>query len=601
MLWRAFKDVENGFYIDVGAQHPVIDSVSKAFYEKGWRGVHVEPVPEFADLLKADRPDEDVLQLALGNHSGVIPLFSIPGTGLSTQDQATAHRHLDERSLASVVLQVPVLSAKVALKKYAGRTLHWLKIDVEGAERDVLEGWNFKDLSPMIVLIEATEPNRQVKTHHEWEHLLLSKKYEFAYWDGLNRFYVRSDMPQLKNAFDSPPNVFDGAALAGSANAPWHTKIAHDARQQVQSLQQVIDVMSQDIGQVKAEHERECDANLAVLQQSQRELLEQRKQQVDTLHAHADELSRLHEQSLSQLGQTESFKAAALLAEQSCAAELSRALTLESSLAAERQHFSTQSEAFHAQIADLEARSASAAQQHESLRTEILKLHENLAVAEQQLLSARQANDTLEQSLATAREQSDRMQVQYKQQVERLDGAITEKDSLLQLAITGQDQLRQAFDAERQQFIQQVAKMQEQRALEDVRCKDLIEQITRIRAANDQQLAELRTEVTGLAKWFASTMRDLSASAVHAAVVHANHIESVMRDNGHAVDQLRFAHQRDVEAASAAAHRDRQALEGLLAASEQQLADANRYVDSLVQSKSWRYTKFVRNILSVFD
>ena len=43
ILWRALKHVENGFYIDIGAQDPVIDSVSRGFYEKGWRGLHVEP------------------------------------------------------------------------------------------------------------------------------------------------------------------------------------------------------------------------------------------------------------------------------------------------------------------------------------------------------------------------------------------------------------------------------------------------------------------------------------------------------------------------------------------------------------------------------
>ncbi len=45
MLWRALKHVENGFYVDVGAQDPVVDSVSLAFYEHGWRGVHIEPTP----------------------------------------------------------------------------------------------------------------------------------------------------------------------------------------------------------------------------------------------------------------------------------------------------------------------------------------------------------------------------------------------------------------------------------------------------------------------------------------------------------------------------------------------------------------------------
>ena len=38
MLWRALKHVENGFYVDIGAQDPLVDSVSLAFYEHGWQG-----------------------------------------------------------------------------------------------------------------------------------------------------------------------------------------------------------------------------------------------------------------------------------------------------------------------------------------------------------------------------------------------------------------------------------------------------------------------------------------------------------------------------------------------------------------------------------
>lgn len=60
ILWRALRHVERGFYIDVGAQDPVVDSVSLAFYEKGWRGVHVEPIKKFAKKLRAARPEEEV-------------------------------------------------------------------------------------------------------------------------------------------------------------------------------------------------------------------------------------------------------------------------------------------------------------------------------------------------------------------------------------------------------------------------------------------------------------------------------------------------------------------------------------------------------------
>ncbi len=45
MLWRALRHIDQGYYIDVGAWSPELDSVTKAFYEHGWHGINVEPNP----------------------------------------------------------------------------------------------------------------------------------------------------------------------------------------------------------------------------------------------------------------------------------------------------------------------------------------------------------------------------------------------------------------------------------------------------------------------------------------------------------------------------------------------------------------------------
>lgn len=66
ILMRALNHVPEGMYIDIGAQHPLIDSVSRAFYGKGWRGIHVEPTHLYADALRQNRPDEIVVQAMLG-------------------------------------------------------------------------------------------------------------------------------------------------------------------------------------------------------------------------------------------------------------------------------------------------------------------------------------------------------------------------------------------------------------------------------------------------------------------------------------------------------------------------------------------------------
>ncbi|MDP1998943.1 MAG: FkbM family methyltransferase [Rhodoferax sp.] len=209
MLWRALGRVENGFYIDVGAHDPVVDSVSKAFYERGWRGVHVEPLPEYAEALRNDRPDERVVQAVLAEHPGTQNFYHIPKTGLSTGTEAFAHRH----ELAGWQVnetKVPATTLTALFDEVGTRAIHWLKIDVEGMEAAVLAGWSTNPARPWVVVMEATEPSTEIPTWHLWENYLVERDYTFIYFDGLNRFYLHATHIELSQLFKIQPNIFDG-------------------------------------------------------------------------------------------------------------------------------------------------------------------------------------------------------------------------------------------------------------------------------------------------------------------------------------------------------------------------------------------------------
>lgn len=208
MLWRALKHIKQGFYIDVGAQDPIFDSVSKAFYSHGWKGIHIEPVPEYAAALRADRPDEQVLEVALSNTAGTLLLNVIPGTGLSTAVTAQANKH-QEQGRAYQQIERPALTMTTALEPYHHQDIHWLKIDVEGFEQQVLEGWDNNKLRPWIMVVEATLPGSTTPNYQHWEPLVIQADYTFAYFDGLNRFYIANEHAELHDAFNSPPNIFD--------------------------------------------------------------------------------------------------------------------------------------------------------------------------------------------------------------------------------------------------------------------------------------------------------------------------------------------------------------------------------------------------------
>jgi len=213
MLWRALRHIHQGCYVDIGAQHPMIDSVSLAFYECGWRGVHVEPVPMYASLLRQHRPDEVVLQIALGDVNGSATLRMIPETGLSTIVSEYADYVLRSRGLQSQPLDVDMRVMRDALSFLNDKELHWMKIDVEGFERQVLNGWDPTRLRPWILVIESELPGGGGASHESWEPLVRAANYELVYVDGLNRFYCAKEHHELAAAFAVPPNVADAIRL----------------------------------------------------------------------------------------------------------------------------------------------------------------------------------------------------------------------------------------------------------------------------------------------------------------------------------------------------------------------------------------------------
>lgn len=218
MLARALRGVDCGFYIDVGAQDPVDDSVTKAFYEMGWRGINIEPVTHWFQRVEIDRPRDINLQLAVSDRPGTLHLFEVVGSGLSTTTPAFAQQHalgghqIRESDVRCVTLDSICEAQKV-------NAVHFLKIDCEGSEAAALRGLSLQHVRPWIILLEATEPNSQKPAYEEWEPSLVGRGYHFVYADGLNRFYVADEHAELDAAFSFPPNVFDSFVRAAEATA----------------------------------------------------------------------------------------------------------------------------------------------------------------------------------------------------------------------------------------------------------------------------------------------------------------------------------------------------------------------------------------------
>ncbi|MFO1312297.1 MAG: FkbM family methyltransferase [Burkholderiales bacterium] len=204
VLAHVLADVREGFYLDVGAHDPEVHSVTRAFYDRGWRGVNVEAAREWFERLRQARPRDVNLEVAAGSREGVATLHAFAGTGLSTIDARTAREHV-EAGLQPAAREVPMRTLAGIFDAHARGDVHFLKIDVEGAEADVLAGADFARHRPWIVVVESTRPLTGIASHAPWEPLLVAHGYRFAFDDGLNRYYVSEEHAALQARFGEAP------------------------------------------------------------------------------------------------------------------------------------------------------------------------------------------------------------------------------------------------------------------------------------------------------------------------------------------------------------------------------------------------------------
>lgn len=198
-LWLALggEGSAPGFYIDVGGGHPVADNVSLWFYERGWRGIVVEPQQGLAALYPRVRPRDILHDGLVGRSEGTLDLHVFPRLhGLTTTVADNAARsavHGDDYRTVTM----PVTTLAHICEAHGVTAIDFLKIDVEGAEADVIAGNDWTRFRPKIVVAEAIDPATNTPSHAAFEPMLLAAGYRFRLDDTLNRFYVAEECPEV--------------------------------------------------------------------------------------------------------------------------------------------------------------------------------------------------------------------------------------------------------------------------------------------------------------------------------------------------------------------------------------------------------------------
>jgi FkbM family methyltransferase len=207
VIWRALGNEGPGFYVDVGAFDPTEDSVTRALYERGWRGVNIEPQAGRLAGFERDRPDDLNLSMAIGARDGEATLYVPDVAGWATIETSVATA-LEASSAGIESQQVAIRTLASVFAEHEIASVDVLKIDVEGAEAAVVAGLDLDRVRPRVVLVEGVAPIIGRTAGDDAVNLLINAGYIHCMFDGLNH-YLTSES-RLVGPLSVPANPTDG-------------------------------------------------------------------------------------------------------------------------------------------------------------------------------------------------------------------------------------------------------------------------------------------------------------------------------------------------------------------------------------------------------
>lgn len=169
-----------GFFIDVGAYHPYKYSNTYKFYQKGWRGINIEPTPYKIELFNLLRPEDINIGVGISSKKSVQDLYIYNENAFNTIDYNLVQKRIDELQLSYREKQsLEFIPLNEIIKEHVNtKAIHLLTIDVEGHEMDVLQSYDWSSLQmPYVIAIEIfTLDDSEVKSFLEEQgYVLLAK------------------------------------------------------------------------------------------------------------------------------------------------------------------------------------------------------------------------------------------------------------------------------------------------------------------------------------------------------------------------------------------------------------------------------------------
>ena len=148
-----FKNKNNGFYLDVGSQHPISNNNTYLLFKREWSGINIDLDKKNIDLFNTARPNDINLNSAISSDVAEKKLYFYHDKSPIN----TLNKVVSDFQTASVkeIKRIKTTTLDIALQNLKfNNKIDYMNLDVEGHEMDIFKAFNLSLYKPSVISVE---------------------------------------------------------------------------------------------------------------------------------------------------------------------------------------------------------------------------------------------------------------------------------------------------------------------------------------------------------------------------------------------------------------------------------------------------------------
>jgi len=197
-----FKNKNNGFYLDVGSQHPISNNNTYLLFKRGWSGINIDLDKKNIDLFNTARPNDINLNLAISSDVTEKKLyFYHDKSPINTLDKVVSDF---QTATVKKIKRIKTTTLNIALQNLKfNNKIDYMNLDVEGHEMDIFKAFDLSLYKPSIISVEFLDLDmkclefknndlQRIVNSDLYKHLI-NNKYHFVNWLHGDLIFVHRD------------------------------------------------------------------------------------------------------------------------------------------------------------------------------------------------------------------------------------------------------------------------------------------------------------------------------------------------------------------------------------------------------------------------